>query len=239
MKLYSELANWFHLLTPPSDYAEEAARYADVLARRGVATGATLLELGAGGGNNASFLKQRFSLTLVDISLDMLNQSQQLNPECEHVVGDMRSVRLNRWFDAVFVHDAVMYLTTRADLEQMLETAWIHLRPGGVILIVPDCTLETFQETTAHDGCDGSDGRSLRYLEWTFDPNPNDTQYTVVFSLILKETNNAIRFEQDIHSFGVFSRDVWLNVLEQVGFAAQIEEHETKGILVVGQKNHA
>lgn len=239
MKLYSELADWFHLLTPPSDYAEEAALYADVLARLGVGPGATLLELGAGGGNNASFLKQRFALTLVDVSPAMLNQSRQLNPECEHVVGDMRSVRLNRWFDVVFVHDAVMYLTTQTDLEQMLETAWSHLRPGGVLLVVPDCTRETFQETTAHDGRDGGDGRSLRYLEWTFDPNPDDTQYTVVFSLVLKEANGTIRFEQDIHSFGVFSRAVWLNSLEKVGFSAQIEEIEPEGVLFVGQKNHA
>ncbi|MBI4750191.1 MAG: class I SAM-dependent methyltransferase [Acidobacteria bacterium] len=238
MKLYSELASWFHLLTPPSDYTEEAACYAALMDRLGVPPEASLLELGAGGGNNASFLKQRFTLTLVDLSPDMLDQSRQLNPECEHVVGDMRSVRLNRWFDVVFVHDAVMYLTTQADLDQMLETAWIHLRPGGVLILVPDCTLETFQETTAHHGHDGSDGRSLRYLEWTFDPNPDDTHYTVVFSLVLKEASGTIRFEQDIHSFGVFSRAVWLNSLEKVGFAAH-EEIEPEGILFVGQKPHA
>ena len=75
-----------------------------------------MLELGSGGGNNASHLKRRFQLTLVDRSPEMLAVSRRLNPECEHVEGDMRTVRLGRTFDAVFVHDAIAYITTEDDL---------------------------------------------------------------------------------------------------------------------------
>jgi hypothetical protein len=53
----------------------------------------------------------------------MLELSRGLNPECEHVVGDMRPLHLGRQFDAVFVHDAVMYMTTEDDLRQAMETA--------------------------------------------------------------------------------------------------------------------
>ena len=31
MRLYGDLANWFHLLTAPADYEVEAARYRDTL----------------------------------------------------------------------------------------------------------------------------------------------------------------------------------------------------------------
>ena len=44
----------------------------------------------------------------------MRELSRVLNPECEHVAGDMRDVRLGRAFDAVFVHEAVMYMTTKS-----------------------------------------------------------------------------------------------------------------------------
>jgi hypothetical protein len=40
-------------------------------------------------------------MTLVDLSEEMLVVSRQLNPECQHHQGDMRTVRLGRTFDAV------------------------------------------------------------------------------------------------------------------------------------------
>ena len=98
----------------------------------------SLLELGSGGGNNASYLKQRFGMVLVDRSPGMLDVSRQLNPECEHHQGDMRSVRLEREFDAVFVHDAVAYMTSEADLRRAIDTAYVHCRPGGAALFAPD-----------------------------------------------------------------------------------------------------
>ena len=93
--------------------------------------GAEVLELGSGGGNNASHLKAHFRLTLVDRSPQMLAVSRRLNPECEHVEGDMRSVRLGRTFDAVFVHDAIAYMTTEDDLRAVFATAFEHCRPAG------------------------------------------------------------------------------------------------------------
>ena len=129
-KLYHELASWFHLLTAPEDYAEEAEFYRKAIFTASDQTPVTLLELGSGGGNNASHLKAHFQLTLVDLSPEMLAISRQLNPEWEHLQGDMREVRLERQFDAVFIHDAVMYLTIEADLQRAIETAYIHSRPG-------------------------------------------------------------------------------------------------------------
>ena len=104
-----------------------------------------MLELGSGGGNNAFHLKKEFELTLVDLSADMLAVSKALNPECEHVQGDMRSVRLGRTFDAVFVHDAIEYMTTEDDLRQAVQTVYAHCRPGGVAVLVPDDIAENFE----------------------------------------------------------------------------------------------
>ena len=116
MRIYSDLAPWFHLLTHPS---------------------------------------------------------WSSNPECEHVQGDMRTLRLGRTFDAVFVHDAVAYLTTERELAATIETAVSHTKPGGVALFVPDAVRDSFEPGTSHGGHDGPDGRALRYLEWR--PTPNRT----------------------------------------------------------------
>ena len=215
-RLYGELANWFHLLTAPADYAEEAATYRRLLLEAGEPAPRTVLELGSGGGNNASHLKAYFELTLVDRSQAMLDLSRSLNPECRHLLGDMRDVRLGETFDAVFVHDAVAYITSEADLAATIATAAEHARPGGVVLFVPDFVQERFKPYTEHGGHDGGD-RALRYLAWVHDPDPTDTAYICDFAYLLRDETGAVRCVPDRHVFGLFPRATWLEVLESAG----------------------
>ena len=137
-RLYGELASWWPLLSSPADYAEEAAFYERTFVAASELPVRTLLELGSGGGNNASFLKARSQMALVDRSPGMLEVSRVLNPECEHIEGDMRTVRLGRVFDCVFVHDAVVYMTSESDLRRAIETVYVHCKPGGAALFAPD-----------------------------------------------------------------------------------------------------
>ena len=66
--LYHELAAWWPLMSAPADYEEEAAFYQRALLDASEHSPQTLLELGSGGGNNASHLKARFDMVLVDRS---------------------------------------------------------------------------------------------------------------------------------------------------------------------------
>ena len=181
----------------------------------------TLLELGSGGGNNASYLKARFDMVLVDRSPGMLAVSRALNPECEHVQGDMRTVRLGREFDAVFVHDAICYMTSEDDVRQAIATAYAHCRPGGAALFVPDHLRENFSPSTDHGGHDG-DNRGLRYLEWTWDPDPTDTTYVVDFAYLLRSPDGSVHVEHERHVEGLFGRDEWLRWLEDAGFDPRV-----------------
>ncbi len=214
--LYSEFAPWFHLLTAPTDYAREAEQYWQLAEEACDAPPRILLELGSGGGNNASHYKRHVAATLVDVSPAMLAVSRGLNPECGHFEGDMRSVRLHRTFDVVLVHDAVMYLTTASELQACMATAFVHCRAGGAAIFTPDCTREMFAPGTRHGGHDG-DGRALRYLEWTWDPDPADSTYTADFAYLLRE-GTEVRTVHDRHIFGFFGREEWLSWLREAGF---------------------
>jgi hypothetical protein len=158
-------------------------------------------------------------MTLVDRSPGMLSVSRALNPECEHVEDDMRSIRLDRTFDAVFAHDAVAYLTTEDDLLGAMRTAAVHCRPGGAALFVPDHVRETFVEGTDHGGHDGPD-RAMRYLEWWYDPIALDTTFLVDYAFLLRLPGGALDVRRDRHVCGLF-RGRWLDLLEQAGFEAR------------------
>jgi SAM-dependent methyltransferase len=216
-RLYRDLAQWWPLLSAPEDYADEANEYREIISETATIPVREVLELGSGGGNNASHMKEVFSLTLVDRSPGMLEVSRRLNPECKHVEGDMRRLRLGRTFDAVFVHDAIAYMTTEDDLRQAFVTAFEHCRPGGVALFVPDSVTETFYETTDHGGHDGVD-RALRYLEWTYDPDPDDTTVRMDLTYVFHEPDGSVHSELDSHVCGLFPTATWLGGMREAGF---------------------
>lgn len=217
MKLYSELAEWYPTFATPEECKKEAAYLARALVRASDQKPRQVLELGSGAGNIASHLKRRFEMTLVDQSPQMLAVSQALNPDCEHIEGDIRTVRLGRTFDAVFVQDAICHMTNEADLLAVMETAFEHLRSGGVALFVPDHVRETFVADTDHGGSDTERG-SVRFLQWVTDPDPRDTTYLVDFAILIRDQDGHVRLMHDRHTYGLFPRAKWRSLLRQAGF---------------------
>ena len=226
LRFYGELAEWWPLISPPDDYAEEAAYTRSLLvsAERPVHE---VLELGSGGGHNAVHLKTSFAMTLVDLSPAMLEMSRQLNAECEHIQGDMRTLRLDRTFDAVFIHDAIEYMTTEDDLRAAMRTAFAHCRPGGVAVLMPDTTTDRWVDTTEEDGSDGDDGRSVRLLSWEWDPDPTDTAIRTDYAFMLREADGTVRVVHEAHVTGLFPTELWLRLLGEVGFQPEVVIEET------------
>lgn len=219
-KLYTDHAAWFHLLTAPEEYAEESAFYMSLLREASGAPVRSLLELGSGGGNMAShYVKELDEVVLSDLSAQMIALSRTIHPNVEHHVADMCNLRLGRTFDAVFVHDAVVYLLTEHDLRRAMQTAWEHLKPGGVAVFAPDHVAENYRGGTDHGGNDG-DGRGLRYLEWCHPARPGADHVLVDYALIFHEDGQPPRVDVDRHLEGLFSREVWLRLLAEVGFRA-------------------
>ena len=231
LRLYDDLAPWWPLLSDPAGYAEEAAVVAEILRTKARRPVQEVLELGSGGGNNAYHLKAHFRLTLTDLSAPMLSVSEALNPDCRHLRGDMRSLRLDDRFDGVVVHDAIMYMTTVEDLRTALRTAFVHLRPGGIALFVPDDVRETFRAGHESGGHDAPDGSGLRYLEWSWDPDPDDTSFIVDFAFLLREPDGSVTAVHDRHLNGLFDLDTWHRLLADAGFAdtATIRESDDVG----------
>lgn len=237
--MYGELAPWFHLLTSPADYEEEAEHLLSLLRDVVDVPLVTALELGSGGGNLASHLGRSLTMTLSDVSAPMIALSRTINPAMEHLVADLRTLRVERTFDAVIIHDAIMYMTTEDDLRAAFETAFVHLRGGGVAAFLPDCVKESFVPATDHGGHDehpDGTGRGLRYLEWTTDPDPADSTYQVDYAYLLREADGRHRVVQDRHVEGLFPRATWLRLLADVGFEARVSVDPWARDVFVGRR---
>jgi SAM-dependent methyltransferase len=218
-RLYGELAGWWPLISPPAEYADDAAVIGAVFDSAAVPV-RSVLDLGSGGGHVAWQLRGGRSLTLVDLSADMLAVSRQLNPDATHVEGDMRTLRLGQLFDAVLVHDAVDYITSQQDLRQVIETAFAHCRPGGLAVFAPDHTAETFRSGTGGGGGSDAAGRQASFREELTDPEPDDDWVLAEYEFTLREADGTVRVVPEAHRLGSFGRVTWLRLLADAGFEA-------------------
>ena len=224
-RLYSDLAYLWPIVSPPEDYAGEAEHWRAAI-RAGLGGGRhRILELGAGGGHNLSHLTADFEATAVDLSPAMLEHSRRLNPEVEHHVGDMRTVRLGAVFDAVLIHDAVSYMLTEDDLHAAFATARAHLRPGGLLLVAPDLVAESFEDPMVlrwpirpphRPG-----GIRVEVEERISDPDPADTIIESVIRYTITEGRTR-RVETDVHLSGLFPVDVWMSLMDGAGFKTEV-----------------
>ena len=222
MKLYEDLIPWYSVIDPYEDHADEVRVFSATFARAVTPAPKTLLELGAGAGGNAFHMKRHYQCTLTDINERMLELSRALNPECEHVLGDMRTLRLSRTFDAVLVHDAIVYMLTREDLRAALETVYVHLRAGGAAIIAPDGVRDDFREATELLEFERGD-RAMRGVQWSWDPDPSDDTVQTDYAFVLRQ-GTSTTVVHDPHTSGMFYRATWLELLAEVGFTTELIE---------------
>ncbi|MBD3258308.1 methyltransferase domain-containing protein [candidate division GN15 bacterium] len=239
-RLYKDLAWLWPLVSVPEDYAKEAAFWKNVLRSRLGDGRHHLLELGVGGGNNLSHLTADFDATAVDLSPEMLEHCRKLNPSVDVHVGDMRSVRLDREFDAVIIHDAVSYLASVDDIRATMQTAWVHLRSGGVFVFSPDYVVETFSDNCVRHDVTTVGNTTLAYYEFDWQPDPAAHRVECLITYVIRQ-GEKLTVEHDRHVVGLFSRQVWLDELAAAGFAADtvdypVHDDARQGYLFVGVK---
>ena len=218
-RLYDDLAEFWPLISPPEEYEAEAVHLRAILREKLGPGDHSILDLGAGGGHHLAPLAGEFRAVAVDLSPAMLDNLAKLLPEVERHTGDMRTVRLNRTFDAVLIHDAISYLLSEDDIRATFATVAEHLRPGGLLIAAPDYFRENFRDQQVTHSTFRNEETDLTFIEYVHDPDPDDTTIeTVMFFLI--RLGGQLRVEQDRHTTGLFPRETWLRLMDQAGFDA-------------------
>ncbi len=238
-RLYDDLAWLWPRLSPLSDYAAEAARI-EGLMRDHLGPGPRrVLEFGAGGGHTLVHLSRlaggQHDCVAADLSDAMLAHCRALIPGIATHVGDMRSLRLGETFDVVLIHDAVDYLLTEADLSRTFGTAALHLRPGGLLLVAPTYTAETFVDgdaatdvapeaapEAAPPPAGGDAAPGVTYFTFVHDPDPADTAFEMVLLVLIRDgATRRVEVVEDRHVCGLFPAATWLTLLAEAGFDAE------------------
>jgi len=242
-RLYQDLAHLWPALSPVEDYAAEADALAGVLGVTlpGLAR-PTVLQLGAGAGHVAHHLGGRVALEAVDRCEPMLAHCRRLNPGVPTHLGDMRTLRLGRLFDAVLIDDAVDYMASADDLAAALATAAAHTRAGGILVVCPTDTAETFAD---HDAAvsqgTAPSGDVVTCLSYIHDADPADQRYELVLAVVVREPGGGVRVEADRHVCGLFDVPHWRDAIARAGFDRIDADNlpalaESPGIMLLGRR---
>jgi SAM-dependent methyltransferase len=222
-RLYRDLVWVWPIMRPPEDYVEEGKKLSELIKGRSPEGAETLLHLGCGGGHNDYTLKDHFKVTGIDISGAMLELACRLNPEVDYHQGDMRSVRLDKAFDAVVGLDSLAYMLSQDELRKVFETAYIHLKPGGVFGVLPEFTRESFRQNWTHSSSHSSGDVSITYLENYYDPDPSGTIIEATFVYLIRQ-GGKLEIETDHHLCGIFGMEAWENLLTETGFEVELTQ---------------
>ena len=215
---YNDLAWTEDWLTNPTECEDHVTAYVELIKQSAAEPPHTLLHMGSGAGVYDWVFKRNFTVTGVDLSLGMLDKARATHPDIEYLEGDMRTLRLNRLFDAVAIPDSIDYMVSLADLQQAIQTAVEHLKTGGVLLIVGK-TQETFQNNNfAYSG--EKNGVHVTLLENNYINTfrPNTYEATLVY--LIRE-QGELTIHTDHHVLGLFPLATWDKVFDDAGLTMQ------------------
>lgn len=219
-RLYHDLAWIWPIMSPPEEYVQETEWISRAIRQYAGLEVNTLLHLGCGGGHIDFTLKNHFQVTGVDLSEEMLALARRLNPEVRYLSGDMRTVELEKSFDAVLIADSIAYMLTEKDLRAAFRSAWTHLKPGGVLLTFAETTQERFQQHHTECTTHVQENVEITYIENYYDPDPADTTYEVTFVYLIRR-QRKLEIQTDTHIAGIFPLAIWPHCLQDVGFQVQ------------------
>ncbi|UCF10367.1 MAG: class I SAM-dependent methyltransferase [Candidatus Bipolaricaulota bacterium] len=145
------LARYYDKIYGFKDYAAEAEKLVDVIATHLRSSGNCLLDVACGTGRHLSLLRDRFDVEGLDLSAEMLAVARESCPDIPFHQGDMRTFALDKRFDIVTcLFSSIGYVLTSDGLRSAMERMAAHLVPGGVLIVEPWLTPDSWIPGTVH-----------------------------------------------------------------------------------------
>ncbi|MFB2837562.1 class I SAM-dependent DNA methyltransferase [Floridanema evergladense] len=254
MPVFANYARYYNLLYQDKDYAGEV-QFIHKLLQNFAPDTQSILELGCGTGRHAALLAELgYEVYGVDFSADMLEQAEKslvnLDPavasKLKFARADMRTVRLDRQFDAIIsLFHVISYQTTNQDLQAAFATAKAHLKPGGVLIF--DCwygpAVLSDRPTVRVKRLEDEEILVTRIAEPVMYPNNNlvDVKYQV---FIKNKSNGTVEELQEIHKMRyLFKPEIEVllsqNQIELLAFKEWLTDKdpgfETWGVYFIGK----
>jgi SAM-dependent methyltransferase len=212
-KNYSDVYNKIY---KKKKYLKEADYISAILKKNKILKG-DILELGLGTGNHAKYLlKKKYKITGVEKSSSMIAFAKKI-PKLKCILGDVRTVRLNKKFNAVIsMFHVINYMLSSLDLNKFFKTANIHLNDNGLLVF------DTWNDRSVKIK-NLSDSKVFKINNYTITRNSNskiikNKIINIKFKFIIALNNKIISTFSEKHLIRYFSFREIMHRAKQNGF---------------------
>jgi SAM-dependent methyltransferase len=217
------------IYTRMKNYADEAARVRDWILRE-KPDARTVLSVACGTAEHERYLKDRFEVDGIDLNAEFLRSARGKNPQGRYETADMMDFDLGRRYDAVIcLFSSIGYVRTRDGLSRALSRMAAHLAPGGVLLVEPWLTPESWnpkQLPHLQTIEDAPELRVARMSELSSQATAEGPLSRVVFHYLIG-TMEEVRRESEEHVLGLFTVDEMLEAHRVAGLETR---HDPVGL---------
>jgi len=212
---WEDIATYYdELYVKPEQYQKEAQQVVSFSQNYQQSGGKTLLDVACGTGGHITYLQDHFQVLGVDLSESMLEVARNKFPLLPFYQGNMTDFSLDKQFDVIIcLWGSIGFVKTYANLKLTLKNMVRHLLPGGIVVIVPWSTTESFKEKIVVDAVKHPHIRIAR-MENVKRKAPNLVEVTF-HHLIGK--NGQVKYHTQRMEMGLFSRDEYISAMEEAG----------------------
>jgi len=145
---FDQIASYYDTMYVDSEaYKKEAQKVLEIVNLYSLSKGRRLLDLACGTGEQSLHLSEHFDVTGLDFSEDMLNIARKkvLNATFEY--GDMNNYEYENGFDVIVnLYGSIGFVNNYKELKQSVICAYKNMNRGGIYILTPWSTKETFSE---------------------------------------------------------------------------------------------
>jgi SAM-dependent methyltransferase len=149
--MFTQSAPFYDIIYAFKDYEAEAQRIVEIISEHQRSGGNRLLDVACGTGKHLEFLQESYEVEGLDLSQELLDIARERTPGVLYHHADMMDFDLGREFDIVIcLFSSIGYVKTLDDLHRTVKCMSNHLVGGGVLIIEPWFTPESWNPGTVH-----------------------------------------------------------------------------------------
>ncbi|MBN2305245.1 MAG: class I SAM-dependent methyltransferase [Anaerolineae bacterium] len=211
--MYTKSAELYDAIYSEKDYQAEARAINRLIWEHRRSTGNRLLDVACGTAKHLEYLSQhQYSVLGVDISRELLAVAHQRCPGVDFYVGDMVDFDMGFQVDALTcLFSAIGYVRTFERLQQAIGNMARHLKPGGVMIVEPWFSPDTWTPGTLHATV--IDRPDLKITRMTISDMQERTSINVMHYLV--GTPDGITYFTERHELGLFTHHEYMDAFRR------------------------
>ena len=219
---YDRLARYYDLIYATKDYRSEVADQIRLIEKYQRSPGRELLEVACGTGRYLEHFEKRFRCTGLDLNPPMLRIARQRLARSRLVVGDMSTFDLGVEFDVVAcLFGAIGYVHGSRNLKRAVRNFSDHLKPGGVLLISPWVSRESFAVGSPH--LQTYQDRERKIARAVVARLQGRNVALLRFHWMIAERNRpVVHVDDDVHALAMHSREDLLESMRGAGLEGRL-----------------